>query len=120
MRKQVDDAYTLLVNDGSLAPLGEMLDQAWMEKKALHEIISNAFVDALYMRAKEAGALGGKLLGAGGGGFLLFFVPPEKQPAVERALVDHCLVRPKLSSPAADVIFDANLLRMPSAGLPGS
>ena len=114
MRRQVDQAYAMLVKGASLTPFGEFLDAAWMEKKALHSVISNPAIDSMYKRAKEAGALGGKLLGAGGGGFLMLFVPPEKQQKVQAALADHCLVRPGLSSPGAEVIFDGSKLRAPS------
>lgn len=113
MRQQVDQAYDILVRSGSLTPFGELLDQAWMEKKALHSVISNPEVDGMYDRAKAAGAIGGKLLGAGGGGFLMLFVPPERQPAVEAALSGHCLIRPGLSAPGSDVIFNGTRMRTP-------
>lgn len=117
MREQVDLAYDIIARGGSLAPFGELLDRAWMEKKALHSVISNPEIDGMYERAKVAGALGGKLLGAGGGGFLMLFVPPERQPAVEAALAGHCLVRPSLSAPGSDVIFNGTRMRSPVAAL---
>ena len=113
MRRQVDAAYDILTRSGSLTPFGELLDQAWMEKKALHSVISNPEIDEMYDRAKAAGAIGGKLLGAGGGGFLMLFVPPERQAAVEAALSGHCLVRPGLSAPGSDVIFNGTRMRAP-------
>ena len=58
--------------------MGEILHQNWCLKKTLATNISNSEIDELYMKAIKAGALGGKLLGAGGGGFLLFYVPIEK------------------------------------------
>jgi len=59
--------------------LGALLHQAWMLKRSLATGISNPRIDDLYDRALRAGALGGKLLGAGGSGFMLFYCPPERQ-----------------------------------------
>jgi len=69
--------------------LGEYLDQGWQLKKSLLKDISNSEIDEMYEKAKKAGALGGKLCGAGGGGFLLLYVPREKQNNVRRALRDY-------------------------------
>ena len=66
--------------------LGRYLDENWELKKKLAGKVSNARIDRWYTQAKKEGALGGKLLGAGGGGFLLFYVPRERQDAVRRAL----------------------------------
>ena len=117
MRRQVDQAYDIITKGGSLTPFGELLDLAWAEKRALHNVISNPEIDSMYDRAKAAGAIGGKLLGAGGGGFLMLFVPPERQLAVEAALDGHCLVRPGLSAPGSDVIFNGTRMRHPPANI---
>lgn len=117
MRRQVDKAYDILTGGGSLAAFGALLDEAWTEKKALHSVISVPAIDDMYERAKAAGAIGGKLLGAGGGGFLMLFVPPERQAEVEAALRDHRLVRPQLAAPGSSVIFDGMKLRAPVAEL---
>jgi D-glycero-alpha-D-manno-heptose-7-phosphate kinase len=69
-----------------LTEFGNLLHLAWMEKRKLDECVSTQFIDAAYEAARNAGALGGKLLGAGGGGFLLLFVPPAAQQAVRAAL----------------------------------
>jgi D-glycero-alpha-D-manno-heptose-7-phosphate kinase len=69
-----------------IADLGDLLHQAWMAKRSLDESVSNAMIDERYEAALKAGALGGKLLGAGGGGFLLMFVPPDRRPAVMAAM----------------------------------
>jgi D-glycero-alpha-D-manno-heptose-7-phosphate kinase len=115
MRAQVDQAYEILTGNGSLAAFGELLDTAWQEKRALHSVISNSVVDSMYKRAIEAGALGGKLLGAGAGGFVLLFVPPDRQKRVEAALADHCLIRPTLGASGSMVIFDGTSARAPMA-----
>jgi len=82
MQQFVDQGVGILAGKGDLKPFGELLDQAWQAKRALSDKVSNAQVDALYAEARAAGAVGGKLLGAGGGGFILFFVPPDRREAV--------------------------------------
>jgi D-glycero-alpha-D-manno-heptose-7-phosphate kinase len=66
--------------------VGRLMDENWMLKQKLSEGISNHRVDELYAAAKKAGALGGKLMGAGGGGFLFLLAPPERHGGIERAL----------------------------------
>jgi D-glycero-alpha-D-manno-heptose-7-phosphate kinase len=82
----VDEGIALLSSEEPIAAFGELLHQGWETKRKLSQKISNAAIDEFYERARKAGAVGGKLLGAGGGGFLLFIVPPEKQSAVAREL----------------------------------
>ena len=79
------EAHDLLAA-GRLDEFGELLDTAWRHKKALAEGVSDAAIDKLYDRARTAGALGGKIAGAGGGGFLVFYVPPSRQDDVRQAL----------------------------------
>ncbi len=69
-----------------LAEFGRLLHESWQIKRTLTEKISSAPIDEIYQAGLEAGALGGKLLGAGGGGFMLFFVPPERREALRRRL----------------------------------
>lgn len=98
MVRQVDEAFGLLSGTGSLAPFGEALHKSWTAKRGLAEGVSNPEIDGLYESCREAGALGGKLVGAGGGGFLLLFVPPESLDAVT-ATVDRAgraILRPRL------------------------
>lgn len=73
---------------GNSDAVGEMLHESWMLKKSLTSAISTNAIDEIYSRARAAGALGGKLLGAGGGGFLVFYARPERQAAVKAALSD--------------------------------
>lgn len=80
MLRLVDDAQNILEHKHSdLNDLGRLLHQTWKLKRKTGGKISNNFIDALYERGLKAGALGGKLLGAGGGGFLLFYVEPDKR-----------------------------------------
>jgi D-glycero-alpha-D-manno-heptose-7-phosphate kinase len=70
---------------GDLADFGRLLDESWQAKKNISEKISNSRIDRLYQLARENGALGGKISGAGSGGFLLLYCQPQKQPAVREA-----------------------------------
>jgi D-glycero-alpha-D-manno-heptose-7-phosphate kinase len=72
---------------GNLREFGELLDKAWQAKRLLAEGISNERIDALYAAAREAGAWGGKISGAGGGGFMYFLADPERRFAVQEAVV---------------------------------
>lgn len=85
----VDDAEEILVDSNrDLDDFGTLLDHTWKLKRKTGELVSTDSIDQLYKRGIEAGALGGKLLGAGGGGFLLFYVQPEYQEAVRYAMRD--------------------------------
>lgn len=77
MVKLVDEGIKVLTCSGDLDDFGELLDYTWQLKKTLSGRISNSGLDEIYDKAKNAGAVGGKILGAGGGGFILFFVNPE-------------------------------------------
>lgn len=82
----VSEAEKILTSKKDLAEFGELLDYAWKLKRSISGEISNDHIDELYTKALSAGALGGKLLGAGGGGFLLFYVDKENQSKVKEAL----------------------------------
>lgn len=84
----VREGLHLLCSDEDLRAFGDLLHQGWELKKQFSDTISTPAIDSAYARARQAGALGGKLLGAGGGGFLLLFAEPEAQAAVRAALAD--------------------------------
>lgn len=89
MRELVDEAEHILVDkEKNLDDFGRLLDTTWKLKRQTGISVSTDSIDGLYARGIEAGALGGKLLGAGGGGFLLFYVRPERQTAVKAAMND--------------------------------
>ncbi len=71
-----------------LPTCGKLFHENWMLKKSITQDISSEAIDGYYQKAMDAGALGGKLLGAGGGGFLMFYVEEENQPSVIEALAD--------------------------------
>ena len=85
----VDDAEDVLTNkERNLDDFGLLLDHTWKLKRQTGSAVSTTNIDALYQKGIEAGALGGKLLGAGGGGFLVFYVQPEKREALKAAMHD--------------------------------
>jgi D-glycero-alpha-D-manno-heptose-7-phosphate kinase len=86
VRDMVEEALGILHGHGDLWAFGELLHESWMAKRSLSAAVSTGEIDAMYDAARGAGAVGGKLTGAGGGGFLLLFVPPERQASVRAAL----------------------------------
>ena len=83
----VDDAEKVLTDKyADLDEFGRLLDHTWKLKRQTGAKISTDHIDRLYEKGIEAGALGGKLLGAGGGGFLIFYVQPEYQESVRKAM----------------------------------
>ena len=105
MRHCVDQGCEILTGSGDLAPFGELLHEAWLAKRELSNKISNADIDAAYDAARSAGALGGKLLGAGGGGFLLCFAPPERHAKIKKQLSKLIHVPFKFEFSGSQVIF---------------
>ncbi|MDO8501403.1 MAG: hypothetical protein Q7S20_06140 [Gemmatimonadaceae bacterium] len=87
MTEMVDEAIQILQSpNASIDEFGELLHHGWLHKRKLSEKVSTPEIDSLYEAARGAGAIGGKLLGAGGGGFLLLFVRPELRPEVQDVL----------------------------------
>jgi D-glycero-alpha-D-manno-heptose-7-phosphate kinase len=87
MREMVEEAMQILQSSNRpIEEFGDLLHEAWRCKRGLSEKVSTDEVDRIYEAARDAGAIGGKLLGAGGGGFMLFFVRPEQQAGVKEAL----------------------------------
>ena len=84
--KAMTDLAQRLLQHGALDDFGKLLGESWKMKKTLADEISNRLIDEIYQIALDNGALGGKLLGAGGGGFLLLYVPKCRQVQVKQAL----------------------------------
>ncbi|MCX6375923.1 MAG: hypothetical protein NTU88_07840 [Armatimonadetes bacterium] len=105
MRKQAHEIHEALVN-GCPDRLGEILHRGWMYKKQLADKISSAPIDEMYEIARKAGAVGGKIAGAGGGGFMLLYCPPECQTPVREALADMKELPFNLERDGTKVIFN--------------
>ena len=108
MRSLVDVAIDILSSKQNLDDFGKLLNETWRLKRGLTKQISPGYVDEIYDRAIKAGALGGKLLGAGGGGFMIFYVPQEKQQSVLDALEDLLLVPFNIDENGTEVLFQHN------------
>lgn len=100
----VQEAVNCL-NDNDLKKFGLLLNESWKLKRTLSSKITTDVIDGIYDRAMKAGALGGKLLGAGGGGFLLIYAEPDKRPAVRQALKDYLEIPFKFESMGSRIIF---------------
>ena len=100
---------------------GELLNKGWKIKRELSSKITNSKIDTIYEKALDNGAIGGKLLGAGGGGFILFYVEPENHESVKTALTDclhvpfrfdfsgsHVLSKPRFSDRGSNDRSDSN------------
>lgn len=105
MKDLVDESIALLNGNGSINDIGELLHEAWDAKRTLSGGVTNADVDDIHARAIEAGAIGGKLTGAGGGGFLLLFVPPARQKDMKEALNRFIHVPFKFENSGSQIIF---------------
>lgn len=109
MREMVPEALDILRGPVSgYDDFGRLLHEAWMLKRGLTNLISNRQIDEIYDTAIRAGALGGKLCGAGGGGFFLFYVPRNRQVQVKEALKHLLLVPIRFEDLAAHVVFYAH------------
>jgi D-glycero-alpha-D-manno-heptose-7-phosphate kinase len=107
MRQMVDEATRIVAGGGSLDAFGELLHESWLLKRSLSGAVSCSQVDQNYEKARRAGALGGKLLGAGGGGFMLFYVPPACQERVKAALDEFIWVPFNFDTGGSQVIFSS-------------
>jgi D-glycero-alpha-D-manno-heptose-7-phosphate kinase len=105
MRGMVDRGLQILTSAGSLTPFGELLHEAWLAKSSLAEGVSNDVISKMYTAAMENGAIGGKLLGAGGGGFLLLFAPPERHGKLRSIFSDKQEVKVRLNAPGSEIIL---------------
>jgi D-glycero-alpha-D-manno-heptose-7-phosphate kinase len=105
LRDLVEEGMALLSGGADLAGFGELMHEAWLAKKSLSDLISNGEVDRVYDCARAAGALGGKLIGAGGGGFLLLYVPPAKHDDVRQSLPGLIHVPFQFESEGSRILF---------------
>jgi D-glycero-alpha-D-manno-heptose-7-phosphate kinase len=110
MLQLVNEAEGVLRSSSTpLTDFGRLLDESWQIKRSLTGKISTPGIDEIYEAGLAAGAIGGKLLGAGGGGFMLFFVPPERQQALRTRLEKLLCVPFSFSTKGSElVVFDTN------------
>src|SRR5271155_2570845 len=105
MFQMVDEAEAIVSNSNrSLDEFGHLLHETWQIKRTLTKNITNTSLDEIYDAGRSAGALGGKLLGAGGGGFMLFFVPPERRKELRARLKNLLCVPFGFSSRGSHVV----------------
>ncbi|QGX41336.1 kinase [Permianibacter aggregans] len=105
MRTMVDEGLEILCENRDIREFGELLHLGWTLKRGLSEKVSNDQIDALYERARIAGAVGGKLLGAGAGGFMLLFVEPSRRNEVKAALSELIHVPFRFENSGAQVVY---------------
>ena len=105
MKTMVDEGVHILASGEDLLAFGRLLHEGWMFKRSLSSRISSAQIDAIYETARQAGAVGGKLCGAGGGGFLLLFAEPDRHPAIRHALRDYLHVPFEFDRSGSQIIF---------------
>ncbi len=105
MSSMVDEGLEIL-NNGDLDDFGVLLNEAWKKKKELSDEVSTSKIDEIYENAINAGAIGGKISGAGGGGFMFFYVPEEKQVNLAKSLSGLTHVPFKFEESGSTVIFD--------------
>lgn len=97
--------FKTYLEKGDFKKLGELLHQNWLWKKELSSGITNSQIEQMYERAIEAGAFGGKILGAGGGGFLLILAAPENQEKIKQALSQYQLTPFRFTEAGSKIIF---------------
>lgn len=116
MQQMVGEAEKILTSPTSdMNDFGRMLHETWMLKRSLTDKISTSFIDEIYQTGLNNGALGGKILGAGGGGFILFYATPDKQRAIKKSLQNLIHVPFKFDDQGSQIIYYAPKEYHPSA-----
>jgi D-glycero-alpha-D-manno-heptose-7-phosphate kinase len=105
MATMVDEGLHILTDGRDLADFGRLLHESWLLKRSLSARVSTPAIDAMYETARQAGAIGGKITGAGGGGFLLLFVEADRREAVRKALAHLLHVPFDLDHAGSQIIF---------------
>lgn len=105
MRLMVDQGWDILTANKPLSAFGKLLNQAWLSKRSLDQGVSNPEIDKIYQMGIDAGAWGGKLLGAGAGGFMLFFAPPEVHHNLQKVFENHQVLETQINAPCSQIIF---------------
>ena len=101
----VQEGIAILAQGQDITRFGRLLHEAWQIKRGLSAKVTNSHIDDIYARAIKAGAIGGKLIGAGGGGFMLLFVHPEKRQKIRETLKDLVYVPFQFDTSGSQIIF---------------
>jgi D-glycero-alpha-D-manno-heptose-7-phosphate kinase len=94
------------VNNLDIITFSKLLDKSWNIKKSLNDNISSSEINNIYKKAKNNGALGGKISGAGGGGFLYFLCPPEYQKKMIQSVTEVQYINSKLDNKGSEIIYE--------------
>jgi D-glycero-alpha-D-manno-heptose-7-phosphate kinase len=107
MRKMKDITLKMKeeLNNNNITNFGKMLHESWLLKKSLAESISSSYIDSIYERGLNAGATGGKVLGAGGGGFILFYCEPDKQNILKSELKELKELKIEFNNEGTKIIY---------------
>ncbi len=108
LQAMASEGREILENNENLNKFGELLHEAWLQKRDLAKNITNDTIDQLYQRGLDNGAIGGKLLGAGGGGFMLFFVEEGMRTVLQEHLNDYAIVPLNVAAPGVSVSMKDN------------
>ncbi len=105
MKKYVGQAIDILNSSEDICEFGTLLNETWQKKKLLSDKVTDERIDQMYQLALDNGAIGGKLLGAGGGGFMLFFVRPEDRNRLKEAVKSYVRVPFSFENTGSQVIY---------------
>ncbi len=105
MKDLLEESLGILSGNGSLNGFGDLLHEAWLVKRSFSSAVTNSHVETIYDTARRSGALGGKLLGAGGGGFMLLFAPPACHKTIRDSLTSLIHVPFEFESAGTQIIF---------------
>ena len=108
MYKMVDIAIDILENSSDIKEFGKLLHESWLFKRSISDAISNNIIDEIYDTAMKNGAIGGKLLGAGGGGFMLIFAEPENHDNIRSSLANLIEIPFDFEDTGSTIIFSDN------------
>ena len=106
MQNLVDVATDVITSGGNIDDFGRLLHETWKIKRALSPSVTTSYINDIYNKGIQSGALGGKLLGAGGGGFIIFYVTKDKRKDLCSAMKDLVMVPFKIETDGASIIFN--------------
>ena len=105
MYEMVEEAVSIITSESNICEFGKLLHESWKLKRSLSDNITSPLVDDIYDNALKAGAIGGKILGAGGGGFMLIFAKPQNQKQIKNKLNKYLHVPFGFEKQGSQIIF---------------